>query len=125
MKLAFLCFWYFASPYRLPDEFLCEDANFRVRAALAECDDKKAKCLSFECVNFPNHFLKYSDGDIVVEELDESPHDNIAATWLIDDGKLRKLNGLGFKSIILFHCSRRRTAVKLFSYQISGHFEIA
>ena len=79
--LGFYCFW---QPLYLFDEnnydlFLKQDSSFYVRNATMTQKNR----VIFECVNFPNHFLKHFDGKLVVATVKQAPFDE-SATWIID-----------------------------------------
>ena len=46
---------------------------------------RDANAFRFESVAFPNHFLQYCDGDLVIAKSNGSYKDKILATWLLGD----------------------------------------
>ena len=79
--------------YHDHDECLFKDASFKIHPSLAklkETDSKEVNFvgISFESVNYTNHFLKY-DGQsrfVVVEKLKQNKEDNSLATWIFENG---------------------------------------
>ena len=65
-----------------------EDATFKVCAPLIKCGEG-LNCVSFECLNAPNYYLKLVGGYVIIGRLNGSFDDNQKATWIIEDGRLR------------------------------------
>ena len=88
---AFLCFWngteHDDDDDELDDPFLFKDASFIVRYPVKKLRMKQNKfiSLSLESVNYRGHFLKYFDGNVVVQELKNSETDYAAATWIFEN----------------------------------------
>ena len=88
VRSAFMCFWNGTEYDReLDDPFLFKDASFIVRDPVKTLRLKQSKfiSLSLESVNYRGHFLKYFDGNVVVQELKNSETDYAAATWIFEN----------------------------------------
>ena len=96
---AFMCFWNRTEEWALKsDGFLRKDACFIIRDPLQQLeliDSEPQKLstrniniyeMSFESVNYPHHFLKYFDGNVVVQKLRHTKQDNKSATWIFEQG---------------------------------------
>ena len=82
-----LCYWHDLTILQTPDDFLIEDASFVIHHPFLK-SEKTKNAASFECVNAPNYFLKYFDGNVTIGKIDGSENDKAVATWILEDGIL-------------------------------------
>ena len=83
-----MCFWNGTKHGCVDDDpFLFNDASFIIRDALQKSELKDSKLVSFslESANYHDHFLKYFDGNLIVQELKNTEEDNAAATWFFEN----------------------------------------
>ena len=89
-----MCFWNSADDvcngYGVDDPILFKDATFIVRDPLQksktlELVDCHSISFSLESVNCPQHFLKYFEGNVIIQKLKSTNEDNTSATWIFDN----------------------------------------